>query len=68
MMMNHVAKDLGIDTLKFKEEHLVKQGDSTSTSGEYHFPVPIPAMIDRVDKACDYRRKHSDCLLYTSTC
>ncbi|CUO27436.1 xanthine dehydrogenase family protein molybdopterin-binding subunit [Clostridium disporicum] len=60
MMMNHVAKDLGIDTLKFKEEHLVKQGDSTSTSGEYHFPVPIPAMIDRVDKACDYRRKHSE--------
>lgn len=58
MMMDHVAQDLGVDTLEFKEAHLVRQGDSTSTCGKYHFPVPIPAMIDEIDKACDYRRKH----------
>lgn len=60
MMMDHIARDLGVDSLEFKEAHLVKQGDTTSTSGRYHFPVPIPAMIDEVDKACDFRRKHKE--------
>lgn len=60
MMMDHIAKDLGVDTLEFKEAHMVKQGDVTSTSGRYHFPVPLPAMIDEVDKACDLRRKHKE--------
>ena len=58
MMMDHIARDLGVDSLEFKEAHLVKQGDATSTSGKYHFPVPIPAMIAEVDNACDFRRKH----------
>lgn len=60
MMMDHIAKDLGVDTLEFKEAHMVKQGDATSTSGKYHFPVPLPAMIDEVDKACDLRHKHKE--------
>lgn len=59
MMMDHIARDLGIDSLKFKEAHLVRQGDATSTSGKYHFPVPLPAMIGEVDRACDFRRKHA---------
>lgn len=60
MMMDHIAQDLGVDSLEFKEANLAKQGDATSTSGKYHFPVPIPAMIDEVDKACDFRRKHKE--------
>lgn len=60
MMMDHIARDLGVDSLEFKEKHLVKQGDLTSTSGKYHFPVPVPAMIDEVDKASDFRRKHKE--------
>ncbi|HEX9027185.1 MAG TPA: xanthine dehydrogenase family protein molybdopterin-binding subunit [Clostridium sp.] len=60
MIMNHIAKDLGIDSLAFKESNLVKQGDATSTSGKYHFPVPLPAMIDQIDNECDYRRKHQE--------
>lgn len=60
MMMDHVAQELGVDSLEFKEAHLVKQGDMTSTQGKYHFPVPIPAMIDEVDQACDFRRKHKE--------
>lgn len=57
MMMDHIAKDLGIDSLTFKESNMAKQGDATSTSGIYHFPVPLPAMIDQIDNECDYRRK-----------
>ena len=60
MIMIHIARDLGIDDLKFREAHLVKKGDRTSTSGMYHFPVPLPEMIEEVDKACDYRRKHEE--------
>lgn len=60
MIMDHIAKDLGVDSIEFKEAHLAKQGDRTSTSGMYHFPVPLPAMIDEVDKACDLRRKHKE--------
>lgn len=60
MMMDHIARELGVDSLAFKEAHLVKQGDATSTSGKYHFPVPLPAMIEEVDKACDFRRKHAE--------
>lgn len=60
MMMNHIAKDLEIDSLEFKEMHLVKQGDQTSTSGKYHFPIPLPDMIERVDKACDFRKKYKN--------
>ncbi|MFT3982647.1 MAG: xanthine dehydrogenase family protein molybdopterin-binding subunit [Lachnospiraceae bacterium] len=58
MMMDHIARDLGIDSLKFKENNLVRQGDSTSTSGNYHFPVPLPDMIEEVDRISDFRRKH----------
>lgn len=59
-MMNHVARDLKTDPLKFKEQHLVKQGDMTSTCGRYHFPVPVQDMIDEIDKACDYRSKYAE--------
>ncbi len=59
MMMDHIARDLGVDSLQFKESQLVRQGDATSTSGKYHFPVPLPAMIGEVDRACDFRRKHA---------
>jgi len=57
MMMDHIAKDLKIDALAFKQAHIVRQGDATSTSGKYHFPVPIPEMIEEVDRACNFREK-----------
>lgn len=59
-MMNHVAADLKVDPLAFKEVHLAKQGDLTSTSGQYHFPVPLPDMIEEIDKACDFRKKYQE--------
>lgn len=55
-MMNHIAYDLGAEPLEFKRGQMVRQGDSTSTSGKYHFPVPLPAMIDEVDGMCGYRK------------
>jgi len=59
MMMEHVAKNLGLEPVDFKLAHLAKQGDSTSTGGKYHFPVPIAPMVDAVLKASDYRAKRA---------
>ncbi len=57
MMMDHVAKALGQDSLAFKEKYIVRKGDATSTSGMYHFEVPLPEMIEQIDKLSDYRAK-----------
>lgn len=57
-MMDHVACRLGLDALKFKSAHVVKQGDDTSTGGRFHFPVPLPAMLEEIDTACGLREKH----------
>ena len=59
-LMDHVAQDLGVDEIAFKEAHLAKQGDMTSTQGKYHFPVPLQAMIDEVDAKCDLKRRHEE--------
>jgi len=57
MMMTHIAKDLGLDEVQFKLDHLVKQGDITSTSGRYHFPVPLKAMTNELLIDSDYYNK-----------
>lgn len=57
MIMDHVAKELAIDSIELKEKYVVKQGDSTSTSGKYHFHVPLPEMIEQMDRISGYRTK-----------
>ena len=60
MMMSHIAQDLGEDTIAFRERHFVKKGDTTSTNGKYHFPVPLPAMVDEIDALCEMKKKHME--------
>lgn len=57
MIMDHIAKELNMDSLELKEKYIVKQGDDTSTSGKYHFHVPLPEMIEQMDKLTNYREK-----------
>jgi len=57
MLMTHIAKELGADPAPFKASHFVKQGDLTSTSGVYHFPVPLPAMLSDILSESDYHKK-----------
>lgn len=59
-LMNHIAKKLNVIPLEFKKEYLVKQGDKTSTNGEYHHYVPLPEMLDKIEEMCDYSKKYSD--------
>ncbi len=57
LFMEHIAKSLGKDTLEFKKQHMVKQGDNTSTLGKFHFHVPLNDMIEEVDQLSDYTKK-----------
>ena len=57
VFMSHIARELGEEPLPFKERHLAKKGDATSTGGKYHFPVPLPAMIGKICEVSGYREK-----------
>ena len=57
MIMSHAAKELGIDPVEFKQAHFSKQGELTSTSGKYHFPVPLPEMTCDILRESDYYNK-----------
>ncbi|MDR2491959.1 MAG: xanthine dehydrogenase family protein molybdopterin-binding subunit [Coriobacteriales bacterium] len=58
-LMDHIAADLGQDPLDFKLAHAAKKGDPTSTSGIYHYEVPLPEMVDKVCEMSDYRAKRA---------
>ena len=60
MIMDHLAIVTGEDPLEFKLRNTAKQGSSTSTGGIYHFPVPIPEMVEKTDKASGFRKKREE--------
>lgn len=59
-MMNHIATRLGITPLQFKERYFVKQGDSTTTSGCFHYHVPLPEMLAKVEEMSGYSTKYEE--------
>ncbi len=56
-VMNHVAAFVGEEPLAFKMRHLAKQGDLTSTSGVFHYPIIMPDMIEKAIELTDYTKK-----------
>jgi CO/xanthine dehydrogenase Mo-binding subunit len=58
MLMGHVAAILGQEPLELKKQYIVRQGDATSTSGKYHFHVPLPEMIEQIKGLAGYQEKH----------
>jgi CO/xanthine dehydrogenase Mo-binding subunit len=56
-LMDHIAYDLGVEPLDFRLAHLSRQGDPTSTSGKYHYHVPLPDMVNEVLAMSDFRAK-----------
>ena len=59
-IMNRIARDLNIDEIDFKLANVVKEGDSTSTSGKFHFHVPLPEMMDKILEKSNYRKKKEE--------
>ena len=60
VVMNHLAEKLGVDPYEFKTAHMAYQGGSTSTSGKFHFPVPLTNMIAQIDKEANYHAKRKE--------
>lgn len=56
MAMSHLASYLGRDELEFKKEYFVSNDKHTGTGGKYHFPVPLPELLEMAKKATDYDR------------
>lgn len=58
MFMNHIAKELDIDPLQFRLNHLVKQNDLTSTGGTFRDPIIMDKMIEKAMEISDYKNKY----------
>lgn len=57
MFMQHMAKAIDMDPLKFRELHLAKQGDTTSTNGVFRDPILMPDMIQTLMEKARYKEK-----------
>jgi len=60
MFIGHIAKALDLDPLEFRKLYLVKQGDTTSTSGLYRDVSLMPEMIQKAMEISDYEKKSED--------
>ncbi len=58
MHMENLAKKLQKNPLDYKKLHMVKQGDSTATSGLFLDKVPLPEMLATIEKMSDYTPKY----------
>ncbi len=57
MFIQHIAKTLSINPLKLRKKYLVKQGDTTSTSGTFRDTVIMPDMIKKAMDISNYESK-----------
>ena len=57
MFMHHVAAELKVDALAFRQRYLAKQGDHTSTGGTFRDPIIMPEMLSHVLDESDYLNK-----------
>ncbi|XMB72128.1 xanthine dehydrogenase family protein molybdopterin-binding subunit [Mycoplasmatota bacterium WC30] len=57
MFMEHIANDLGVDSLEFRMKYLAKQGDRTSTNGLFRDPIIIKELIAKGMEISDYKKK-----------
>ncbi len=57
MFMHHLAKDLGIDPLLFREKYMVKTGDITSTSGVFRDDIILDKIEQKAMEMSSYKEK-----------
>ena len=57
MHMEDIALKLEKDPLRYKLDHLLRQGDQTCTGGILRDPVRMPEMVDMALKMADYERR-----------
>lgn len=57
MFMHHIAKELELDPLELRLKYLAKQGDATSTRGEFRDPIIMNDMIQKAMEMSNYKNK-----------
>ncbi|WP_330404449.1 xanthine dehydrogenase family protein molybdopterin-binding subunit [Vallitalea okinawensis] len=57
MFIHHIAKELKIDPLVLRRKYLAKQGDLTSTSGQFRDPIIMDDMLKKAMEISDYNKK-----------
>ncbi|HEX2953783.1 MAG TPA: xanthine dehydrogenase family protein molybdopterin-binding subunit, partial [Bacillota bacterium] len=57
MHMDGVARELGLDPLEFKVNHMAKKGDLTATGGTFRHDIKLVELIAAVDTMSGYREK-----------
>jgi len=57
MFIEHIAKEIGIDPIILRQNHLAKQNDRTSTNGTFRDPIILPQMILKALEASNYHKK-----------
>lgn len=57
-IMNHIAKTLNLSPLEFKRKHFVKKGEETATKGQFHHPVLLPEMLEKIEVMSNYSTKY----------
>lgn len=55
--MNQIARILKMDPMRFKENHFVKQGDTTATNGVYIEEIKLEELIEKLKEISDYNYK-----------
>lgn len=55
--MDRLADYLGIEQLALKRRYLPRQGALTLTGGKHRFPIPFPAMLERLEAMSGYSAK-----------
>lgn len=57
-LMNHLAYQIGVTPFELRKKYLSKQGDKTSTGGEFHDPVKLEEILEKLDKSSGYSEKY----------
>ncbi|HOA15522.1 MAG TPA: xanthine dehydrogenase family protein molybdopterin-binding subunit [Bacillota bacterium] len=57
MHMEHIARELKVDSLELKRRYFLKKGDTSSTGGTFHHEIKLEEIADAVTRSSDYLRK-----------
>ncbi|WP_077212515.1 xanthine dehydrogenase family protein molybdopterin-binding subunit [Bacillus dakarensis] len=58
--MGHISKKANRDSIEYKRNYMVKQGDPTITNGKFKDPVLLEDMIMDLMKVTDYAKKKAE--------
>ena len=59
-LLTHIARQIGIDEVTFRRDHMITKGSITVTNGRIREDVLLPRIVDHVLERSDYNRKDGE--------